>query len=81
MYSKLGFILDCMVPPNYYWYLSGECINKRQCRLKALSEKYPELYQKAIDTKASNKEDYIMESLGAIKIYRSGSKRWIKRYC
>ena len=80
MYSKLGFILDRFVPPDYYWYLDGECINKRQCRLKALSEKYPELYQKAIDTKASNKEDYIMESLGAIKVYRSGSKRWIKRY-
>ena len=80
MYSKLGFVLEHLVPPDYYWYLSGDCINKRQCRLKSLSEKYPELYQQSIETNAPNKEDYIMQSLGAVKVYRSGSKRWVKRY-
>lgn len=80
MYSKLGFVLEHLVPPDYYWYLSGDCINKRQCRLKSLSENYPELYQQSIENKAPNKEDYIMLSLGSIKVYRSGSKRWVKRY-
>lgn len=80
LYSILGFSFDHSVPPDYYWYLNRECINKRKCRLKDLQKKYPELYQESIDNKASNKEDYIMEKLGAIKVYRSGSKRWVKRY-
>lgn len=80
LYTKLGFLLDKNVPPDYYWYLNGECINKRKCRLKGLQKKYPELYQESIDNKASNKEDYIMEKLGSIKVYRSGSKRWVKKY-
>lgn len=80
LYSKLGFSFSKDVPPDYYWYLNGDCINKRQCRIKSLAERYPELYQKSIEERASNKEDYIMESLGAIKTYRSGSRRWIKRY-
>ena len=80
LYSTLGFSLEKNVPPDYYWYLNGDCINKRQCRLKSLSKKYSELYQQSIETNALNKEDYIMQSLGAVKVYRSGSKRWVKRY-
>ena len=80
MYSKLGFTLDKSVPPDYFWILNDECINKRKCRLKNLSKQYPELYEEAIEKNVSNKEDFIMESLGAVKVYRSGSKRWVKKY-
>lgn len=80
MYFKLGFTLDKEVYPDYYWSLKDKCINKRKCRLRYLSKKYPELYQEAIENNASNKEDYIMGKLGALKIYRSGSKRWVKTY-
>lgn len=52
--------------------------HKRTCRLKDLEIKYPELLKDAIDSKASNKEDYVMKCLGSIKVYRSGSKRWVK---
>ena len=80
MYAKLGFTLTKKIHPDYYWYLDGDNINKRKCRLKYLRVAYPELFQEALDNNASNKEDYVMEKLGAIKIYRSGSKRWEKIY-
>ena len=80
LYQILGFTLDRKVPSDYYWYLNGECLDKRKCRLRFLQSEYPALYQEALDKQASNKEDYVMESLGAVKIYRSGSKRWVKRY-
>lgn len=80
MYSKLGFTLDKNVSPDYFWILNEECLNKRKCRLKYLSKQYPELYEEAIEKNVSNKEDFIMESLGAVKVYRAGSKRWVKKY-
>lgn len=80
VYSQLGFIFEKYTDPDYYWYSTHVSFQRNQTLLSKLREKYPELYQKATDTKASNKENYIMESLGAIKVYRSGSKRWIKRY-
>lgn len=80
LYQILGFTLDRKVPPDYYWYLDGKCLDKRKCRLKYIQSEYPTLYQEALDKQASNKEDYVMKSLGAVKIYRSGSKRWVKRY-
>jgi hypothetical protein len=80
MYAKLGFNLTKKIHPDYYWYLDGNNINKRKCRLKYLRVAYPEIFQEALDNNASNKEDYVMEKLGAIKIYRSGSKRWEKIY-
>ena len=80
MYAKLGFNLTKKIPPDYYWYLDGESINKRKCRLSKLNVLYKDLFQEALDKQASNKEDYVMEKLGAVKIYRSGSKRWEKFY-
>lgn len=80
LYYKLGFIFNGKIPPDYYWYYKGECINKRKCRLKNLQVQYPSLFQEALDNNASNKEDYVMEKLGAVKVYRSGSKRWEKIY-
>ena len=80
MYIKLGFTLTKKIVPDYYWYLNGTCLNKRKCRLKDLHLKYPDLYKEAVDNNAPNKEDYVMEKLGALKIYRSGSKRWEKIY-
>lgn len=80
LYEILGFKFDGNVQPDYYWYLNGKSINKRKCRLKDLEIKYPELYKESFEKNARNKEDYIMLSLGAVKVHRSGSKRWIKEY-
>jgi hypothetical protein len=80
VYFKLGFVFERLTDPDYYWYKSNVSISRGNTQLFKLQNKYPELYQESIDNKASNKEDYIMEKLGAIKVYRSGSKRWVKRY-
>lgn len=80
LYEILGFKFDGNVQPDYYWYLNGKSINKRKCRLKDLESKYPELYKESLEKNARNKEDYIMLSLGAVKVHRSGPKRWIKEY-
>lgn len=76
IYPKLGFKYDgqCALP--YFWF--GSDIRKReQCQAHKLKEMYPEIYQKAIDEGASNKENFIMTSLGYKKVYRSGNTRWI----
>lgn len=80
VYLKIGFVFEKLTDPDYYWYNSSESISRENTQLNKLKDKYPELYQEAIDNKASNKEDYIMGKLGAVKVYRSGSKRWVKRY-
>ena len=80
VYQKLGFKFDGNVQPDYYWYKDGESIPKRKCRLKNLEKLYPELYKESLEKNASNKEDYIMQSLGAVKVHRSGAKRWVKEY-
>lgn len=80
VYEKLGFSFICYTDPDYYWYSNKIPISRQSVQLHKLKEKYPELYQEAIENNASNKEDYIMGKLGALKIYRSGSKRWVKTY-
>jgi hypothetical protein len=69
-----------MTTPRYYWIKRDEILNREECQLKHLSIKYPELYEKAFEKNASNKETFIMESLGYIKISRAGTKRWEKFY-
>lgn len=80
VYSQLGFVFEKYTDPDYYWYKSNISIPRGKTQLSILQDKYPDLYKEALDNKASNKEDFIMESLGAIKVYRSGSKRWVKKY-
>ena len=80
VYQKLGFRFDGNVHPDYYWYKDGENIPKRKCRLKDLEKLYPELYKEALEKNASNKEDFVMQSLGSVKVHRSGAKRWVKEY-
>lgn len=80
VYSKLGF--DCLgltKSPRYYWYYKNKELKREQCQLKRLAKKYPELYQESLSL-SGNKEDYIMLKLGAMKVYRSGHTKWIKRY-
>jgi hypothetical protein len=80
VYSKLGFTCSGDTRfPRYYWYLNGSELKREQCQLKFLSKQYPELYQESLN-RTGNKEDYIMLSLGAMKVYRSGHTKWIKRY-
>lgn len=80
MYEKLGFKFTGHCSPRYYWVKRDEILNREECQLKKLSVKYPELYKEAIEKNASNKENYIMTSLGYVKISRSGTKRWEKFY-
>lgn len=76
IYPKLGFKYDKQCALSYFWF--GSDVRKReQCQVHKLKEAYPELYQKAIDEGASNKENYIMTALGYKKVYRSGNTRWI----
>ena len=76
IYPKLGFKYDGQCALSYFWF--GADVRKReQCQAHKLKEAYPELYQKAIDEGASNKENFIMTSLGYKKVFRSGNTRWI----
>ena len=79
VYGKLGFSSsDSSI--RYYWFLNNKELKRETCQLKYLSEKYPDLYKEAIESDASNKEDYIMLKLGAFKVYRSGYTKWVKSY-
>ena len=80
VYERLGF--ECIGYsrfPRYYWFLNKKEIKRESCQLKILCKKYPDLYEESLAVDG-NKENYIMEQLGAMKVYRSGSKKWIKRY-
>lgn len=80
MYEKLGFTLESFSRPRYHWYLKDQTVRTREsCQLKYLSKQYPDLYQKSL-LQEGNKETYIMTSLGAVKVWHSGNKRWVKKY-
>jgi len=80
IYKLLGFYEKGQTNPRYYWNLSGKEIKREQCQIKYLKEKYPNLIEEAYKENASNKEDYVMLSLGACKVYRSGNTKWEKFY-
>ena len=80
IYERLGFENKGQCKPRYYWYLHGQEIKREQCMLKRLKVNYPELLQEAYDVGASNKEDYVMTSIGACKVYRNGNTKWEKYY-
>ena len=80
IYPRLGFEYKGQSAPRYYWYLDGKEIKREQCQLKRLKVQYPDLYEEAYKENASNKEDYVMLSLGACKVYRSGNTKWEKYY-
>ncbi len=80
LYSVLGF--SCCGDtkyPRYYWYYKNKELKREQTQLKTLSKKYPLLYKESLSQKG-NREDYIMLKLGALKVYRSGNTKWIKKY-
>lgn len=78
VYSRLGFCLDKLTDIPYYWAKSDRAfLNREQCQVHRLKEKYPEIYDEAVKNNASNKEDYIMHALGYYKVYRCGNKKWI----
>lgn len=79
VYTKLGF--ECLGDtecPRYFWWLEDQELKREVCQLKNLSKQYPELYEESKSIKG-NKEDYIMLSLGAMKVYRAGHTKWIKK--
>lgn len=78
IYDKLGFTYNGQVNPRYYWYYGNNEIKREKCQLKYLAIEYPELYSKSLNE--SNKEDFIMTSLNASKVYRSGNTKWLKVY-
>ena len=78
VYERLGFEGTLCSTPRYYWTKDGRNEIKREnSRLKRLSNEYPELYEES--KKYGNKEDFIMSSLGYMKVYRSGNFRWVYR--
>lgn len=80
VYEKLGFTrMGFTKTPRYYWYLDGIEYKREQCQLKNLSKLYPDLFKEA-NKVVGNKEDFIMSSLGAYKVYRSGNTKWLKLY-
>lgn len=80
IYERLGFKLAGQSKPRYYWFLNGIEYRRESCKLSKLHELYPQLYDEAYKVNAKNKEDYIMVSLGACKVYRSGNTKWEKYY-
>ena len=80
MYTKLGFSDSGQISVPYYWVNGSMMLKREQCQPKRLKVQYPELYKEAIDNNASNKEDYIMTSLGYCKVYRAGNTKWEKYY-
>ena len=78
VYSKLGFQLDKLTDIPYYWSKGDRVfLNREKCQVRILKEKYPDIYNKAIEENASNKEEYIMHALGFYKVYRCGNKKWV----
>lgn len=76
IYNQLGFEYDKQCSLSYYWYMNGKEYKREECQVNKLKKLYPNLYAKT----TNSKENYIMVSLGAKKVYRSGNTRWIKRY-
>lgn len=76
IYERLGFKNSGQCNPRYYWYCNNIEYKREECRISKLKNKYPDLYNSAISNKATNIEDYIMTSLKACKVYRSGNTKW-----
>lgn len=81
IYERLKFENAGQCTPRYYWYLNGVELKREKCQLKHLRELYPELLQEAYDVNASNKEVYVMQSLGAQQVWRSGNTKWEWKSC
>lgn len=78
IYNILGYKEIKQSNQRYYWFLHNKEYKREQCQLKFLSVTYPKLYNEALEVNASNKEDYIMQKLGARKVYRCGNTLWEK---
>ena len=76
IWEELGFEYVTSEIPKSFWELHGEAHNGILCRPFYLKNKYPQLYEQA----EGSIEDYIMSHLGARKVFRSGTTKWIKRY-
>ena len=75
IYPRLGFKFVKQVEQPYYWYLKGEELKRESCQAHKLKLKYPNLYEDATKL-GKGIENYVMESLGARKVYRCGNTRW-----
>lgn len=75
IYSKAGFKLVSN-SLSYYWtdYKGYLFVPREKAQLKYLKKKYPKLYEESLTH--ANKEDFIMESLKYIKVYRCGNFKW-----
>lgn len=77
VYNRLGFVFSNYTDLPYYWAKDNHFFSRQQCQVKILKEKYQEIYKKAIEENATNKEEYIMHYLGYYKVYRCGNKKWV----
>ena len=80
MYKKMGFNFTGYSAPRYYWIKNNIVLNREQCQLKNLAAKHQILYKESLEKNVKNKENYIMEKLGFVKVSCAGTKKWEKFY-
>lgn len=83
IYSNIGFIDRGLAYIPFYWFFDtgNKEVLQSECKLSVLKEKYVDLYNIACTNRnIKNKSDFIMSSLGALKIYRSGVTKFDKIY-
>lgn len=79
-YVDMGFSYICQLDQDYYWFLGGEELDMVDISIEHLSNKYPDLYEEAVDNHAKDIVDYILTELNAYKVYRSGVTKWGIQY-
>lgn len=79
VYASLGFVREAY-STHYFWTTGRKVAGRKQCQLRVLEQRYPDLFREALEKDAPNKEDYVMEALGYHKVFRAGRLRWVKHY-
>ena len=70
LYDKLGFNVDKMTPPNYYWVINSKRENRFKYRKSILSN----------DFNSHLSETDIMHNYGAYRVFDSGNLKFVKYY-
>lgn len=74
-YEKVGFKLKSLGEKSidYQWVKGSDVLQRQQCMVFRLLKKYPEYNDIEI---IGSKENYIMEDLGYLKIFKCGNSIW-----
>lgn len=80
VYQKLGFKEEGQSTPRYYWFKSANpksiVRSRESCQLSKLAKEFPEDFEESSKV-GKNREDWIMEKNGYLKVYRSGITKWV----